>query len=91
MKLPTTLNVKGPVVIFGGGTVGLRKVEYMRKFTDDIIVVSDDFVDMPTGVRMIKTELVNEPVGKHIPDDTSILTTPITAQSSFLRFRSQVI
>jgi siroheme synthase-like protein len=80
MKLPTILNVEGPVVIFGGGPVGLRKVEYLLKFTDDITVVSDEFVEMPTSVRKVEARLENENIGQHIPDDTSLVIAALSDQ-----------
>jgi siroheme synthase-like protein len=80
MKLSTILNVEGPVVIFGGGSVGLRKVEYMMKFTDSIAVVSDEFVEMPTGVRRIEVKLTNENVNQHIPDGASLVVAALSDQ-----------
>jgi len=42
----------GRVVVFGGGKVGLRKVNYLSKFTRDIIVVAEENLPMPEHVSV---------------------------------------
>ncbi len=78
MKLPTVLNIKGPAVVFGGGMVGLRKVEYISKFTKDIIVVAEDVQPLPDHVKYISARLDSESISAHIPDDTSLVVAALS-------------
>ena len=61
--MPTVLNIEGPVMVFGGGNVGMRKVEYLSKFTDNIILVSEDIGNVPdfVTVKNITVTLDNIP------------------------------
>jgi siroheme synthase-like protein len=78
MKLPTVLNLIGPVVVFGGGVVGLRKVEYISNFTKDIMVVAEDVQSLPDHVRYVSARLDSENISTHIPDDTSLVVAALS-------------
>ena len=78
MKLPMVLTPDGPVVIFGGGQVGLRKVEYVSKFTKDIIVVSDNALPMPEHVELKLTTLKQQDIPKFIPENTSLVIAALS-------------
>lgn len=78
MKLPTVLNLEGPVVVFGGGNVGLRKVEYLNRFTNDIIVVAEDAQSLPDNVKFIQVKLNVEDLKSHIPEDTSLVVAALS-------------
>jgi precorrin-2 dehydrogenase/sirohydrochlorin ferrochelatase len=78
MKLPTVLNLEGPVVVFGGGNVGLRKVEYLMRFTDDIIVVAEDAQPLPDNVKFVQVKLNVEEIKSHIPEDISLVVAALS-------------
>jgi precorrin-2 dehydrogenase/sirohydrochlorin ferrochelatase len=81
MKLPTVLNLEGPVVVFGGGNVGLRKVEYLLEFTSDIILVAEDAKSVPENIKFVKTKLVVEDIKSHIPDNASLVVAALSDSS----------
>jgi siroheme synthase-like protein len=78
MKLPTVLNLQGPVVIFGGGEVGLRKVEYLLQFTDDITVVAEKIQPIPNQINNVQVKLNAEDISDHIPEDTSLVVAALS-------------
>jgi len=78
MKLPTVLNLEGPVVVFGGGNVGLRKVEYLMRFTNDIVVVAEDAQSLPDNVKYVQAKLDPEGIKKHIPKNTSLVVAALS-------------
>lgn len=78
MKLPTVLKLDGPVVVFGGGNVGLRKVEYLNRFTNDIIVVAEDAQSLPENVKHVQTKLKSEDISAHIPDNASLVVAALS-------------
>jgi siroheme synthase-like protein len=78
MKLPTVLNLQGPVVIFGGGEVGLRKVEYLLQFTDDIIVIAEKMHSIPNQIRYVQAKLNAEDIPNHIPENTCLVVAALS-------------
>lgn len=78
MKLPTVLNLEGPVVVFGGGNVGLRKAEYLLHFTQDIIVVAENAKSLPENVKYVHAKLNAEDLNSHIPDNTSMVVAALS-------------
>jgi siroheme synthase-like protein len=78
MKLPTVLNLEGPVVVFGGGNVGLRKVKYLLGFTSDIILVAEDAQSVPNNIKFIKTKLKAEDIEDHLPDNASLVVAALS-------------
>lgn len=78
MKLPTVLNLDGPVVIFGGGSVALRKVEYLSKFTRDISVVAEDFLPMPEHVSLHTASLKADDIPDFIPENTALVVAALS-------------
>jgi precorrin-2 dehydrogenase/sirohydrochlorin ferrochelatase len=78
MKLPTVLNLEGPVVVFGGGNVGLRKVEYLMRFTDDIVVVAEEAQPLPDHVKFVQVKLNAEDIKSHLPENTSMVVAALS-------------
>lgn len=78
MKLPTVLDLDGPVIIFGGGNVGIRKVEYVSRFTDDIILVSENNLPVPEHVTVNNIKVNAENMRDHIPQNTAIVITALS-------------
>ncbi len=77
-KLPVVLNLAGPVVIFGGGKVGKRKVEYVSKFTKHIIVVAKDSLELPEFVKLHSFDLSPKNFSQFIPEDTSLVIAALS-------------
>ena len=77
MKMPVVLNMTGPVIIFGGGNIGQRKVEYASKFTDDITVISKEALPMPDHVRIKLAEVDDTNISEHIPDNTALVISAL--------------
>jgi siroheme synthase-like protein len=80
MRLPTVLNLDGPVVIFGGGDVGLRKVEYLLKFKADITVVDEAEVPLPKGVRLVRHRLSREDLPRLVPSGTTLVVAALSSR-----------
>jgi siroheme synthase-like protein len=78
MKLPTVLKLDGPVVVFGGGNVGLRKVEYLMRFTRDIVVVDKEVPSLPDDIKYVQADLVQESIDSHIPKNTSLVVAALS-------------
>jgi len=72
-QLPTVLNLSGPIIIFGGGLVGRRKVKFLSKFTKDISVISKESLNLPNFVKLHLTNLESEKFSKYIPKNTSLV------------------
>jgi siroheme synthase-like protein len=73
MSLPTVLKLEGPVIVFGGGRVGHRKVEYISNFTKDITVVAKDSLPMPDYVKLNITDLRPQDIPGSIPSNASLV------------------
>jgi siroheme synthase-like protein len=73
MSLPTVLKLDGPVIVFGGGRVGHRKVEYISNFTKDITVVAKDSLPMPDYVKVSIAELTPQDIPGSIPPNASLV------------------
>ena len=73
MSLPTVLKLEGPVIVFGGGRVGHRKVEYVSNFTKDITVVAKDSLPMPDHVKLNITDLKPQDIPGSIPSNASLV------------------
>lgn len=73
MSLPTVLKLEGPVIVFGGGRVGHRKVEYISNFTQDITVVAKDPLPMPDHVKLSITDLKPQDIPGSIPANASLV------------------
>ncbi|MFQ5883525.1 MAG: bifunctional precorrin-2 dehydrogenase/sirohydrochlorin ferrochelatase [Thermoplasmata archaeon] len=80
MSLPTVLKLDGPVVVFGGGRVGLRKVEYVSNFTKDIIVVAKDSLPMPNHVKLSLTSLTTQDIPRFIPENATLVVGALSNQ-----------
>ncbi|MEE9506142.1 MAG: NAD(P)-dependent oxidoreductase [Thermoplasmata archaeon] len=80
MNLPTVLKLDGPVVVFGGGRVGLRKVEYVSSFTKDIVVVAKDSLPMPNHVKLTQATLTTQDVPDFIPENATLVVGALSDQ-----------
>ncbi|MHA2006247.1 MAG: siroheme decarboxylase subunit beta [Promethearchaeota archaeon] len=77
-QLPIVLNLSGPVIIFGGGLVGKRKVDFLSNFTKDITVISKDSLDLPEHVKLHLINLDTEDYTKYIPEFTSLVVAALS-------------
>ena len=82
MRVPVVLNLQGPVIIFGGGGVGRRKVEYILKFTDNIRVIDEKNVDLPEHVKLIVRKVDPSTVEECIPDDTALVIAAFDSEET---------
>ncbi len=73
MKMPVVLNMEGPVIIFGGGNVGQRKVEYASMFTNNITLISKDALPMPDHVTIVNMEITGDNFKDQIPGNTALV------------------
>ena len=78
MRLPTVLNMDGPVIVFGGGKVGLRKVEYLSRFTRDIVVVGEDNLPMPEYVTTKVSKVKAEDIESLVPENTVLVIAALS-------------
>jgi siroheme synthase-like protein len=78
MSLPTVLKLEGPVIVFGGGRVGHRKVEYISNFTKDITVVARDSLPMPDYVKLSVTDLRSQDIPSSIPANASLVISALS-------------
>lgn len=78
MMLPAVLNLEGPVVIFGGGKVGARKIDLVSKFTEDITVITRESRPMPDHVRVVISEIEPGRSGEHVPDNASLVIAALS-------------
>ena len=78
MRLPTVLNIEGPVIVFGGGKVGLRKVEYISRFTRDIVVVGEENLPMPECVNTKVTKVKAEDIESLVPENTALVIAALS-------------
>jgi siroheme synthase-like protein len=80
MRLPTVLNVEGPVVVIGGGDVGLRKVEFLLKFNADVTLVDERDVAVPEGVKLVKRRLTPDNLFDTIPTDAVMVVGALSSR-----------
>ena len=78
MRMPTVLNMDGPVIVVGGGKVGLRKVEYLSKFTTDIVVVAEEKLPMPEFVTTKVTNVKAQDIESLIPENTVLVIAALS-------------
>ena len=80
MRIPAVLNLEGPVIIFGGGEVGRRKVEYILKFTDSVTVIDEREVDLPEQAILIVRRVDPSVLDELIPDGTSLVIAALDSE-----------
>ena len=80
MRLPTVLNVEGPVIVFGGGDVGLRKVEYLLTFNADVTVVDKRDIPLPEGVKLLRKHVSPEDLPDIIPEGTTLVVGALSSR-----------
>ena len=78
MILPIVINMEGPAIIFGCGSVGIRKVELLSRYTKDIIVVSEDFQDMPSFVEKKIGTVTPDNISQFISKGTSLVVSALS-------------
>jgi siroheme synthase-like protein len=79
VRLPTVLNLEGPVVVIGGGDVGLRKVEFLRRFNADVTVVDERDVSVPEGVELVHRRVTREDLSDIIPAGTVLVVGALSS------------
>lgn len=80
MRIPAVLNLEGPVIIFGGGKVGRRKVDYILKFTDTVTVIDERKVDLPEQATLLVQRVDPSSVEKLIPDGTALVIAALGSE-----------
>jgi len=80
MRLPTVLNIEGPVIVFGGGDVGLRKMEYLLKFKAEITVVDMRDIPLPEGVNLLQKHVSPEDLPDIIPEGTALVIGALSSR-----------
>ncbi|UCF49145.1 MAG: bifunctional precorrin-2 dehydrogenase/sirohydrochlorin ferrochelatase [Thermoplasmatales archaeon] len=78
MKIPVVLNIGDKVVIFGGGKVAIRKVEYLSKFTKNISVIAEKANTLPKHVEFIKASITSKNILKFIPKNTALVIAALS-------------
>ena len=78
MKLPTVLNIPDSVVIFGGGQVAKRKVEYLSSFSKNIKVIAEKTVTLPKYVEVVITKIKTQDIPNFIPLNTSLVIAALS-------------
>jgi len=78
MRLPTVIDIEGPVLVFGGGKVALRKVEYLSRFTHDITVVAKETLPMPGHVTVKELELRQEDLESVVPKKAALVVAALS-------------
>jgi siroheme synthase-like protein len=74
------LNIDGPVIIFGGGNVGLRKVEYLSKFSEDITLVTEDAPSLPVGIKLKQVKVQEDAIAEYIPKGTALVVSAFSSR-----------
>ncbi len=80
MRLPTVLNIEGPVIVFGGGEVGMRKVEYLRAFDADVTVVDEVDITLPEGVGFLQRTITRDNLSELVPEDTVLVVAALSSR-----------
>lgn len=80
MRLPTVLNIEGPVIVFGGGEVGMRKVEYLGAFGAHITVVDEEDLTLPEGVDLIRRKITLDNLSDLIPEGTALVVAALSSR-----------
>jgi siroheme synthase-like protein len=80
MRLPMVLNLEGPVVVIGGGDVGLRKVGFLLGFDADVTVVDEREVPLPEGVKLVKRRVTVEDLHVIIPAGTVLVVGALSSE-----------
>ena len=80
MRLPTVLNIEGPVIVFGGGDVGLRKMDYLLRFNADVTVVDKRDIPLPEGVKLLQKHVSPEDLPDIILEGTTLVIGALSSQ-----------
>ena len=80
MRLPTVLNIEGAVIVFGGGAVGMRKVEYLGAFGADITVVDEEDIDLPEGVDLVRRRITLDNLTDLVPAGTALVVAALSSR-----------
>ena len=78
MKLPVVLNIGDEVVIFGGGQVALRKVEYLSNFTKNISVVTKEAFPLPEHVKLIIKSINIQDIPNYISKNVALVVAALS-------------
>jgi len=80
MRLPTVLNIEGPVIVLGGGEVGMRKVDYLRAFGADLTVVDEKDIALPEGVDLVRRKIALDNLPDLIPEGTVLVVAALSSR-----------
>lgn len=72
-RYPVLLYVKGHVVVFGGGSVGLRKAASLARRGIDVCIIDRDNIECPVGIECIKADVDEASFKDYIDDTTSFV------------------
>jgi siroheme synthase-like protein len=78
LKLPVVLNIRDEVVIFGGGHVALRKIEYISNFTKNISVVTKEAFNLPDYVKLIIKSININDIPNYISENTALVISALS-------------
>jgi siroheme synthase-like protein len=78
LKLPVVLNIGDEVVIFGGGHVALRKIEYISNFTKNITVVTKEAFTLPDHVKLIIKSINIQDIPNYISENTALVIAALS-------------
>lgn len=78
LQIPMVLNISGPIIIFGGGKVALRKIEYISKFSKDITIIAKDSVKLPKYVTIHSVNLKSKDIPNYISDEVALVIAALS-------------
>jgi len=78
MILPIVINMEGPTIVFGCGSVGMRKIELLAGYTKDIIVVSKEFQEMPSFVVKKQGTVTSHNIPDFIPQNAALVVSALS-------------
>ncbi len=78
---PVIMEVVGPVIVFGGGEVGMRKIESLRRFGCPITLIDRQKISPREEVKNITSDVNSNNFFSFIPDDTSLVVCALDDES----------
>ena len=71
--VPLLVELPGPAVVFGGGSVGMRKAAVLASAHVDVVVVDATTRAVPAGVRLLCMHVTDASFKECIPEDASLV------------------
>ncbi|MHC1598241.1 MAG: precorrin-2 dehydrogenase/sirohydrochlorin ferrochelatase family protein [Candidatus Methanofastidiosia archaeon] len=78
---PIVMEVCSPVIVFGGGEVGMRKIESLKRFGCSITLIDKQEITPKEGVENITSNVNSKNFSSFIPDDTSLVVCALDDES----------